>query len=193
MSLLSRIFSLSSFMVEYSNGNTIRSRCRDLHLGSPDGSEELGCQRLLHGDAFAWIYSSPSPTPPLKTSIRAAGRWHSPTRSRTVSGSQSGQSGLGPTKTVHKHVTTNTTSFIGPSSSPSKSSLFLIPPNETHFGGVPITSKILINWCVSARISSPKRSCCCFSLRFALSGKHDFPGNSGCGRRFGSSVCSSSA
>ena len=42
------------------------SRCRDLHLGSPDGSEELGCQRLLHGDAFAWIYPSPLPDSPTE-------------------------------------------------------------------------------------------------------------------------------
>ena len=58
-----------------------------------------------------------------------------------------------------------TTSFIGPSSSASRSSR----------GGVPITSKIFSSWCVSARNSSPKRSFCSFSLRLELSGKHELP------------------
>ena len=68
--------------------------------------------------------------------------------------------------------------------------------------GVPITSKILISWCVSARNSSPKRSFCPFSFRLELSGKQELPvrhaasarppGNSGCTRVLGSSVCSSS-
>lgn len=34
------------------------SRCGDLHLGSPNRSEELRRQRLLHRDSFAWVYPS---------------------------------------------------------------------------------------------------------------------------------------
>ena len=75
------------------------------------------------------------------------------------------------------------TSFNGPSSNCIRSSRL----------GVPITSKILISWCVSARNSSPKRSFWSFSLRFEDKGKHELPGNSGWTRRFGSKVCKSSA
>lgn len=59
--------------------------------------------------------------------------------------------------------------------------------------GVPITSKIFISWCVSARNSSPKRSFWSFSFRFEERGKHELPGKRGWTRRLGSSVCNNSA
>ena len=72
MSLLSRIFSLSSFMVEYSNGNTIRvdavisiSGLRTEARNS-DASASFTVMRLLGSTHH------PSPTPPLKTSIRCS-------------------------------------------------------------------------------------------------------------------------
>ena len=70
MSLLSRIFSLSSFIVEYSNGNTIRvdavisiSGLRTEARNS-DASASFTVIRLLGSIPHS------SPTPPLKTSIR---------------------------------------------------------------------------------------------------------------------------
>lgn len=70
MSLRSRIFSLSSFIVEYSNGNTIRVDAVISISGlrtdarKSDANASFTVIRLLGSIAH------PSPTPLLKTSIR---------------------------------------------------------------------------------------------------------------------------